>query len=60
MKMVKKEQHREMESLEQGHKRHAQRLFRTAFTQPPARNRSLAMKSSHNNHEIKLKSGQTT
>lgn len=60
MKMVKKEQHRETESQERGHKRHAQRLFRTAFTQPPARNRSLATKSSHNNQEIKLKSARTT
>lgn len=58
--LKKKEQEREMESLEQGHKRHAQRLFRMAFTQPPARNRRLAMKSSHNNHEIKLKSARTT
>lgn len=60
MKMVKKEQHRKVESLEKGYKRHAQRLFRTAFTQPPARNRSLAMKSSHNNHEIKLKRAPST
>lgn len=47
MKTVKnKEKHREMESLKQGHKMHAQRLSGAAFTKTPARNWRLAMKRS--------------